>query len=223
MKTQKIIDIENKYCVAGFKKRPYVLVKGIGAKVYDSEGKEYIDCIAGIGVANIGHCNEEVVKAIKKQLKKLMICAPLFHHEKRALLLKKLCEISGLNRAFLCNSGTEAVEAAIKFARCVTKKTEIIACVNGFHVRTFGSLSATWKKEYREPFMPLVPGFKHVPFNNFEKLKEEVTDNTAGIIIEIVQGEGGINIADREYLAKIRELCNEKNILLIVDEVQTGF
>jgi predicted acetylornithine/succinylornithine family transaminase len=222
MKTEKIIEQENKYTIAGFKKRPIIIEKGEDCLVYDSEGNEYIDCIAGIGVANTGHCNKQVISAVKAQIDQLMVCPPMLHNEKRSELIKMLCDISQLDKAFLCNSGTEAVEAAIKFARVSTGKTDIIACVNSFHGRTMGSLALTWKKSYREPFEPVMPGGSHVAFNNFEKLKEKVTDKTAAIIIEIIQGEGGINIADKKYLTQVRALCDKLNILLIFDEVQTG-
>jgi acetylornithine/LysW-gamma-L-lysine aminotransferase len=143
----------------------------------------------------------------------------------RALLLEKLIEITpeGLNHAFLCNSGTESMEAAIKFARLSTGKTDFISTVRGFHGRTLGALSATHKSKYREGFEPLVPGFSFVPYNNFEILRETVTEKTAGIIVEVVQGEGGVYIADAAYLRNMRNLCTEKGILLIIDEVQTGF
>jgi LysW-gamma-L-lysine/LysW-L-ornithine aminotransferase len=223
MNTKTIIDLETKYSIAGFKKRPIAIVKGKGSKVWDADGNEYIDCIAGQGSCNIGHCNEKVIKAVKEQLNKLMISPPMVHNDKRAQLLEKLCKISTFKKAFLCNSGTEAVEAALKFSRVTTKKTEIIAAMNSFHGRTMGALSATWKKNYREPFDPLVPGFSFVPYNNIEKLRAKITDNTAAIILEVVQGEGGIIPADQDYLNEVRELCSEKNIILIFDEVQTGF
>ncbi|MBN1156646.1 aspartate aminotransferase family protein [Candidatus Woesearchaeota archaeon] len=223
MNKDEIIAKEDLYSVGGFKKRQVAIVKGKDALLWDSEGNEYIDCVGGQGVANIGHCNENVISAVTEQIKKLIICPNLFYNDSRAMLLEKLVKISGLKRAFLCNSGTEAVEAAIKFARISTGKKEIIAAMKSFHGRTFGALSATWKKEYREPFEPLVPGFNHVPFNNMEELEKTVTDNTAAILLEVVQGEGGVNIGSREYFSQVRELCDEKNILLIIDEVQTGF
>ena len=215
----------HKYEVQIYPKRDIVLVKGKGARLWDETGKEYIDCAAGISVANIGHGNEKYAEALKQQALKLITVPGIFYNDVRGDLLEKLIAITpaSLTRAFLANSGTEVVEAAIKFARFTTKKTDFIATMKGFHGRTMGALSATHKKDYREPFEPLVPGFTHVPFNNFEKLEAAVTDKTAGIIIELVQGEGGINIADKDYIQNIRKLCDEKGILLIVDEIQTGF
>lgn len=223
MKTNEIMELQDKHSIAGFKKRQLVITKGKGAILWDSEGNKYIDCVGGQGVANIGHAPKPIVDAINKQAKELIINPALFYNEQTALLLQKLSGLSGLGRGFLCNSGAEAVEAAIKFARVSTGKTEIIAAMRGFHGRTFGALAATWKKDYQKPFAPLVPGFKHVPFNKIEKLQEAVTDNTAAIILEVVQGEAGVYPADKEYLTAVRKLCDEKGILLIFDEVQTGF
>ena len=213
------------YEIGVYPMRDLVLVKGKGAHVWDDQGNEYIDMASGISVANVGHANDKVVDAISKQAATLITCANTFYNDTKALFLEKLFSITpgNLKKAFLTNSGTAAVEAAFKFARAVTKKTKFVAAMKGFHGRTYGALSATFKKEYRDIFEPLVPGFSFVPFNNFEKLVEVVDDNTAGIILELIQGEGGINIGQKEYFQKVRELCTEKNILLIIDEIQTGF
>ncbi len=223
MNTDEIMQLDDNHSIAGFKKRKKVIVRGSGAVLWDAEGNEYLDCVGGQGVACAGHCPAPVTSRIKQQLDQLIINPALFYNDKTALLKKRLADLSGLSRVFLCNSGTEAVEGAFKFARVSTGKQEIIAAMRGFHGRTFGALSATWKKPYREPFEPLVPGFKHVPYNNFEKLQEVVSDNTAAIILEVVQGEGGVIPADKEYLENVRRLCDEKGIVLIFDEVQTGF
>jgi len=217
--------IQKQYEFDVYPKRDIVLVKGKGAKVWDIEGKEYIDCSTGHGVANIGHCNEMVARAIAEQAQTLITCDGTYYNDKKALLLQKLISIapSNLKKAFLCNSGTETIEAAIKFARYSTKKKNFVCANRGFHGRTLGSLSATFQPKYKEDFEPLVPGFKFAPFNNFEKLVAEVDDQTAGIILEIVQGEGGVYIGDGDYFQQVRQLCNEKGILLIIDEVQTGF
>jgi len=217
--------IEQKYEFDVYKKRDLVLVRGDNATVWDQNGKSYIDCVAGHGVVNIGHSNPAVLKAIHEQSQRLIHCSNLFYNDQRALLLEKLIHITPqrLTRAFLCNSGTEAVEAAIKFARFTTGKSDFICTEKAFHGRTFGALSATYKPEYRENFEPLVPGFSFVPFNNFDKLAESVTPNTAGIILEVVQGEGGINVGQPEYFQQIRKLCDERGLLLIIDEIQTGF
>jgi len=217
--------LTQKYEIDIYPRRDVVLVKGKGARVWDDQGNEYIDMSSGISVANVGHCNDMVVEAISSQAAKLITCANTFYNDTRALFLEKLFSITPKNitKAYLSNSGAEAVEAAIKFARLTTKKTKFITAMKGFHGRTMGALSATYKKEYKEDFEPLVPGFSSVPFNNFEKLAAAVDDSTAGIILELVQGEGGINIGDKEYFNAVRKLCDEKNILLIIDEIQTGF
>lgn len=208
-----------------YPKRDLVIVKGDNARVWDNNGIEYIDCIGGHGVVSIGHCNPVIIEAINKQAQLLINCPGTFYNDTRAKLLNKLIDISpsNLKRAFLCNSGAESVEAAIKFARISTGKTDFVCCVRGFHGRTFGAMSATHEPKYKQDSEPVVPGFNFVPFNNVSKLRDAITDKTAGIILELVQGEGGVNIADGEYIASVRKLCNEKKILLIVDEVQTGF
>jgi len=217
--------LQQQYELGVYPMRDVVLVKGKGARLWDDKGKEYIDMASGISVANVGHTNDKVVEAISKQAATLITCANTFYNDTRAVFLEKLFSITPKNftKAFLTNSGTEAMEAAIKFARAVTKKTKFISAMKGFHGRTYGALSATYKKEYREIFEPVVPGFSFVPYNNFEKLAETVDGDTAGIILELIQGEGGINIGQKEYFQKVRELCNEKGILLIIDEIQTGF
>jgi len=218
-------ELIQKYEVDVYPRRDVVLVKGKGARLWDDQGNEYIDMAAGISVANIGHGNEKVAQAISEQAATLITCPNTFYNDKKALFLEKLFEIApkNLTRAFLTNSGTEAVEAAIKFARLNSGKTKFIAAMKGFHGRTMGALSATYKKEYREGFEPLVPGFSFVPYNNFEKLVEAVDNDTAAIILEPVQGEGGINVGNKEYFQKVRQLCDEKNIFLIIDEIQSGF
>ena len=218
-------ELEQKYEFDVYPKRDIIIIKGENAKVWDDRGKEYIDCVAGHGVVNIGHCNPKIIEAITEQSKKLITCSGIFYNDIRAKLLEKLINIApeNLTRAFLCNSGAESIEAAIKFARFTTKKTKFVCAMRGFHGRTLGALTATHNPKYKEDFEPLIPGFHHVPFNNFEKLKEQINENTAGVILEIVQGEGGVNIAKQEYLTQVKQLCTEKNILLIIDEIQTGF
>ena len=217
--------LQDNYEFDVYPKRGITIVRGKNSKVWDNEGNQYIDCVAGHGVANVGHCNKEVLDAIKEQSELLISCPGIFYNDKKALFLEKLLSIvpKSLKRAFLCNSGTESIEAAIKFARLTTGKTNFIAAMKGFHGRTLGALSATHNPKHRKDFLPLIEGFEFVPLNNFEKLLEKVNLNTAGIILEIIQGEGGVNIGKQEYLEKTRKLCQDKNILLIVDEVQTGF
>lgn len=218
-------ELERRYGFEVYTKRDVTLVRGEGATVWDDMGREYIDCAAGIGVASVGHANGKVAAAIAAQADTLITCPGSFYNDVRARFLEKLIGIApkGLSRAFLCNSGTESIEAAIKFARFTTGRTDFVSCMRGFHGRTLGSLSATFKKEYREPFAPVVPGFSYVPFNDLEKMAAAVTDRTAAVIVELVQGEGGIRVADAEFVRKLRGLCDERGVLLIVDEVQTGF
>jgi acetylornithine/LysW-gamma-L-lysine aminotransferase len=219
------IELESTHTSGAYGKRNVAIVRGQGSRVWDENGRKYIDCVAGISVANIGHSHPALVQAITAQAQTLITCPEMFYNDQRAQLLARLATITppGMERFFLCNSGTEAVEGAIKFARLSSGRTEIIATMRGFHGRTLGALSATHKPEYREPFGPLVPGFTHVPFGNWERLATAVTDQTAAIILEPVQGEGGIRPADPEYMQAVRQLCDERGILLILDEIQTGF
>ncbi len=219
------LELEKRHAFDVFPKRDIVLVRGDNARVWDSEGREYIDCVAGHGVANIGHANAHIAEAISAQAGTLISCPGIFYNDRRAELLEKLTAIApdNLNRAFLCNSGAESIEAALKFARFATGKTEFVCAMRGFHGRTMGALSATFNPKYRKDFQPLVPGFHFVPFNNFEKLREKISDDTAAVLLEVVQGEGGVNIGRREYFEQVRALCSERGVLLIIDEVQTGF
>jgi acetylornithine/LysW-gamma-L-lysine aminotransferase len=218
-------EIEDTYGLNLFAKRGITLVKGEKARVWDDSGEEYIDCTSGHGVTGIGHANPEVVEAITEQAKKMLTCTGSFYNPVRAKLLEKLISISpsSLSRVFLCNSGTESVEAALKFARLSTGKQEFITAMRGFHGRTFGALSATFNPKYRKDFEPLVPGFNYVSFNNFDQVLSNVNDNTAGILLEVIQGEGGVHSGTKEYFTQIQKLCKDRNILLIIDEVQTGF
>ena len=220
-----VIEIESQYTSGLYTKRPIAIVRGEGARLWDSEGKEYIDCVGGQGAGNLGHANPAVAAAIARQAHTLISCPEMFYNDRRAELLDKLVRIApgGLSNVYLCNSGTEAVEAAFKFARLKTARTEIIAAMRGFHGRTFGALSATWEKKYREPFEPLVPGFRHIPYNDIAALEEAVTDQTAAVILEVVQGEGGVRPGNAEFLLAAQRLCRERGALLIIDEIQTGF
>jgi LysW-gamma-L-lysine/LysW-L-ornithine aminotransferase len=218
-------DLENKYTSGLNVKRPITLVRGSGALLWDDEGKEYIDCVSGHGSANMGHSHPAIVEAITAQARTLMVCNEIFYHARRAEVEAKLIQMAGggLERVFLCNSGSEAVEGAIKFSRFATKRTDVVAAMRGFHGRTMGALSATWNKKYREPFMPLVPGFHHVPYNNLEALQKAVNEQTAAVLLEVVQGEGGVYLGTPEFLLGAQELCRKTGALLILDEVQTGF
>jgi acetylornithine/LysW-gamma-L-lysine aminotransferase len=218
-----VFELERKHSAGTYPKREVVLVRGSGAHVWDEKGRQYIDCVGGHGVSLLGHCHPAVTAAICEQAQQMVTCPGIFYNDRRAQWLAKLTEITGMDRAFLCNSGTEAVEGAFKFARLGTGRTGIVATMRGFHGRTMGALSATWNKHYREPFMPLVPGITHVPYDKIERMEQAVTDETAAVIVEIVQGEGGVRPGSREFFHSLRELCDERGALLIVDEVQTGF
>jgi len=217
--------IEDQYSFGVVPKRDVTIVRGMGARLWDSDGREYIDCVGGQGSANVGHCHDAVTAAVTRQMACLSICPESFYNDVRAQLLKTLADIAprGLDHVFLCNSGTEAVEAALKFARASTGRQEIVATMRGFHGRTFGALSATWNEKYRKPFEPLVPGFSHIKFNDVEAMENAVTDKTAAVILEVVQGEGGVRPAEGAFLHRTREWCTQAGALLIIDEVQTGF
>jgi LysW-gamma-L-lysine/LysW-L-ornithine aminotransferase len=222
---QEIIDAEDKLMANVYSKKPIVLTKGSGALVWDINGKEYIDCTGSYGVALLGHSNPKVVAAVCEQAKKLISCHASIYNDKRSEFLQKLINIApkGLNKAFLSNSGAEAIECALKLARKFTGKPEIIAVMGGYHGKTMGALSVTWEKKYREPFLPLIPEIKHVAPDNLDKIREAISDKTAAVIVEPIRGEGGIRVTPEGYLAGLRKICDEKNVLLILDEVQTGF
>ena len=225
MTVSEIIELEDLYGSALYPKRPLVVVRGKGARLWDADGRTYIDCVGGIGVANVGHANPVVTKAIAEQAQRLVVCPNGFYNDMRARLLAELIRIAptGLQRAFLCNSGSEAVEAALKFARLNNGRKTVVAAMRGFHGRTFGALSATWRKQYRRPFEPLVPGFDFVPYNRPDRIEQAIDDSTAAVIMEVVQGEGGVIPGDGEYLLGVQKLCQERGAWFIVDEVQTGF
>lgn len=224
MAMDQIIALEDQHTSGLNTKRPIALVRGRGASVWDAAGREYIDCMTAHGVATLGHCHPAVTTAIQEQAATLVACGEAVYNDQRAALLSELTAHTpgDLKRVFLCNSGAEANEAAIKFARLWTGRPGIVATMRGFHGRTMGALSATWNSKYREPFMPLVPGFSHVPYNNLEAIAAAINQDTAAILIEVVQGEGGVHPAEPAYLTGLRTLCSERNVLLIIDEVQTG-
>jgi acetylornithine/LysW-gamma-L-lysine aminotransferase len=225
MNEYDIINFENRLMANVFAKRPVVITRGKGALVWDIESKEYVDCTGSYGVALLGHSHPKVVEAVCKQAETLISCHASLYNNRRTEFLQKLMSITpkGLSKAFLSNSGAESVECAIKLARKFTGKPEIIAVMGGYHGKTMGALSATWDKKYREPFQPLVPEFKHVPPDNLEKLGGAVTNKTAAVLLEPIRGEGGVRVPPLDYLPGVRELCSEKGVLLILDEVQTSF
>ncbi|MEE8364769.1 MAG: acetylornithine/succinylornithine family transaminase [Gammaproteobacteria bacterium] len=217
--------IEHEFGLVLAPKRDLVAVRGKGALLYDETGREYIDCAAGIGVASLGHAHPAVVRAIQSQAASLITCPHILYNDVRSKMLKKLVEVTpeNLSRAYLCNSGAEAVEAALKFARLHTRRPNFVTAMRGFHGRTMGAVSATFTPKYREPFEPLVPGFSYVPLNKIDKLEAAIDDKTAAVMLELVQGEGGVNLIQADYIGAARELCTERGALLIIDEIQTGF
>jgi acetylornithine/N-succinyldiaminopimelate aminotransferase len=211
-----------RYVIQTYGRQPIVLTKGKGALVWDVNGKEYIDCVAGIAVNNLGHCHPKVVAAIQEQAAKLMHTSNLYYTDIQPELAEKLSQITGMDRMFFANSGTESVEAALKLARKSTGKKGFIAAEHCFHGRTMGALSITHKSKYREPFEPLVPGAKFVPYGDADAIRRSIGQDTAAVVLEPVQGEGGVQIPPKGYLQEVREICDKSDTLLIFDEVQTG-
>ena len=224
MNTERVIKLETRHASGVYSKQPIVLERGEGARVWDTEGREYIDCIAGHGVMNLGHAHPAVVRAICDQAARLVSCPNGFFNDRRAELLASLVDIAprGLDRAYLCNSGAEAVEAAIKFARLATGRSRIVSTMRAFHGRTTGALSLTWNKSYREPFEPLLPGVSFVAYNRIAPMEEAINEQTAAVILEVIQGEGGVHVGEPEYLRQVEDLCRKRGALLVIDEIQTG-
>ena len=226
---QELIKLTNKHVAKNYGRYPIGLVRGKGTAVWDASGKKYIDFVAGLAVDNLGHCPPSVVNAIRKQAGKLLHVSNLYHIEPQSQLAAELTRLTFANKFFFCNSGTEANEAAIKLARRwfydngQSKRFEIITMNDSFHGRTMASLSATAQKKIHTGFTPLLPGFKYVPFNDIAAFKKAITKKTCAVLIEPIQGEGGVNLAQETYLKTLRKICNEKGILLIFDEIQTGF
>lgn len=218
----EIIQKYDKYIFQTYTRQPIAIRSAKGALVTDVNGKEYIDCVAGIAVNNVGHCHPFVVDAIKRQAEQLIHVSNLYYTENQALLAQELVTLSGMDRVFYCNSGAEAVEGALKLARKASGKKEFIATEHAFHGRTLGALSVTHKEKYRKPFEPLAPAI-FVPYNDANAIRSAITNDTAGVILEPIQGEGGVIIPSDGYLKEVREICDEKGTLLILDEVQTGF
>ncbi len=224
MNTQELIKIEDDYFINTFTRQPIVLDHGEGVKVWDIDGKEYVDMFAGIAVNCLGHNHPKLVKAIQDQAEKLIHISSIYYNEPALIYAKRLVDKTGFDRIFYANSGAEANEGAIKLAVKYTGKSEVISTVESFHGRTIMTLAATGHEHYHEPFKCILPkGFINVPYNDLEAIKEAVTENTAAIIVEPIQGEGGVNVPDIEYLKGIEKICKENDIVFIVDEVQTGF
>jgi len=217
--------IERRHTSGAQPKRDIVIVRGDGSRVWDVDGNEYLDFTSGHGVASLGHRHPKIVAAIADQSATLITCSEGFYNDSRARFLERLTDYlpPELDRVFLSNSGAEAVETALKLARLATGRQGVVATMRGFHGRTFGALSATWERRYREAFEPLVPGFTHVPFDDCEAASRTIGDDTAAFLVEIVQGEGGVRPGSTAYFEHLRRVCDERGAILVVDEVQTGF
>lgn len=228
MDTGEIVAMTEKYVMNTYSRIPIAPVRGRGARLVDANGKEYLDFVAGIAVNSTGHCHPKVVEAICRQAAELVHVSNLYYIKPQAELARVLVENSGLDKVFFCNSGAEANEAAIKLARRYSRVVkgseayEIITASGSFHGRTLAALTATGQTKYQEGFEPLVPGFSYVPYNDLNALKARVTEKTCAVMLEPIQGEGGVYPADPEYLSGVSQLCKEKGLLLILDEVQTG-
>ena len=222
------VSANKEYVFNTYGRSPLMLVEGAGLRVKDSNGKDYLDFIGGLAACPLGHAHPVLVEAICNQAGKLIHVSNLFHIEPQIELARLLVENSFADKAFFCNSGAEANEGAIKLARKFfsekgdADRHHIITMQNSFHGRTLATLAATGQTKYREGFEPIMPGFSHVPFGDYPMLEEAVTDTTAAIMIEPIQGEGGVRIPPADYLPKVRKLCDDRGVLLIFDEVQTG-
>jgi len=227
-KTEEIIGLEKAHVLQTYRRPDFVLERGEGVYLFDSEGKRYLDLISGIAVNALGYGDSEMLEAIQQQAEKLIHVSNLYHTEPHARLAQLLVEHSFAQRVFFCNSGTESIEAALKFARkwarlsSNSSKYEFVAFTGSFHGRTLGALSTTFKETYRTPFEPLVPGVRFASFNDLDSARETVSNETCAVIVEPIQGEGGVNLAERDFLVGLRELCDEHEALLIFDEVQCG-
>ena len=217
-------ELEEAFGAQAFKKFPLAIVRGKGSVVWDSDGKEYIDFMTGYGVALVGHSNDLVVAAVREQAEKLITCHGTFYNDARAGFLERLARVAprGLGKALLTNTGTESVEAAIKVARRHTGRKKIVSMKGAFHGKTYGSLSATWNKKYRDPFGPLLEGFEFAEYGDPASLSQLVDGDTAAVLAEPVQGESGIIVPPPDYFRQVREVCDQRGALLIFDEIQSG-
>lgn len=228
MEQKKIIEDADRYLMHTYSRFPVVLRKGRGMRVWGADGKEYLDFVGGIAVNVLGHCHPKVVVAVQKQAQRLLHVSNLFHIEPQIKLAKLLVSHSFADKAFFCNSGAEANEGAIKLARKYAKeyhgreRFEIITALSSFHGRTLATVTATGQEKFQKGFEPLVPGFRHVPFNDIHALEAAITRETCAVMLEPIQGEGGVKVPSDDYLKRVRELCNKHELLLILDEVQTG-
>lgn len=228
MGSQTLMMLSEKYIAHTYNRFPVLPIRGKGTRIWDIEGKEYIDFFAGLAVCNLGHCHPKVVQAIRAQAEKLIHVSNLYYIEPQIELASLLCKHSFADKVFFCNSGAEANEGALKLARKYAKgktgedRYEIITMERSFHGRTLATLTATGQTKYHKGYAPLMPGFKYVPFNDLKAVKEAIDSKTCAVLLEPIQGEGGVNIPSEGYLKGLREICDEKGILLILDEVQVG-
>jgi acetylornithine/N-succinyldiaminopimelate aminotransferase len=224
MTTRETIELFDKYVIANYSRLPQVIARAEGCRMYDADGREILDMFPGWAVSGIGHCHPKVVEAIRRQAGELIHIDNTFYSEPQGVLAKLLSERAFGGKCFFCNSGAEANEAALKLARfhTVPGKYKFITATGSFHGRTFATVCATAQPKYHEGLLPMLPGFVYVPFNDISALQEAFSEEVAAVMLEPVQGEGGINVADQEYLSTARRLCDENNALLIFDEVQTG-
>jgi acetylornithine/N-succinyldiaminopimelate aminotransferase len=225
--TENWAELDSKYVMGVGKRLPLTLVRGEGSRVWDEDGREYLDCVAGIASVSLGHCHPEVVKAVQEQAATLMHVSNYYYIPSQIKLAQLLCENTEMDKAYFCNSGAEAVEGCIKIARKWGKEKrdgayEIIVAESAFHGRTMGAVTATATEKYRAPFAPLLEGFVRVPFNDVEAIKQATTPKTAAVMLEPIQGEGGVIVPDDDYLPAVRAWCDEAGILLMADEVQSG-
>lgn len=228
MEQKAYINLLNRFVLPTYSRLPVSLVRGHGVWLWDAGGKKYLDFFAGLAVNNLGYNHPRISAVISRQSKRIIHCSNIFYIQEQARLARKLVRLTGMHQAFFCNSGAEAIEACIKLARLWSLKRfgkrrfEIIVFENSFHGRTFGAISATAQKKYQSGFGPLLPGFKVVPYNNLAAVKKAYNRSTCAVLVEPIQGEGGVRVPDKDFLIGLRKLCNKKKILLIVDEVQVG-
>ena len=222
METTRIIELEKKYLMQTYSRPKIVFDHGDSCCLFDKNGKKYIDLAGGLATCLLGHGNKKFAEAVKKQIEKITNPTNLYYTEEQVKLAEKLAKLSGLSKCFFSNSGAESIEAAIKLARKHTKKFHMISTKEGFHGRTLGSLAATGKEKIRKPFSPMLSGFAHVKYGDANAIENAVTRKTAAVIIEPIQGEAGIIMPDKDYLKNIREICDKRGILMVLDEIQTG-
>jgi predicted acetylornithine/succinylornithine family transaminase len=228
MDSQTLMRLSEQYIAHTYARFPIILVRGQGTRLWDIEGKEYLDFVVGLAVCNLGHCHPKVVKAIQEQAKKLIHVSNFYYIEPQIQLASLLCKHSFADKVFFCNSGAEANEGALKLARKYAKENidrnryEVITMEQSFHGRTFATLTATAQSKYHKGYDPLMPGFKYIPFDDIEAMRKAIDEKTCAVLLEPIQGEGGVNIPKEGYLKTVREICDEKGVLLIFDEVQVG-